>query len=583
MRALCLPFVCLTSVAGAQLTPMETKGIEEALYVGNMTLSDLDLPREPSTAPYRLPLVELALARPLEGASALMAMHASSGGSMAANLATLSSRVFGDRIGEGQPAGRPADVGTKLPEPFRRPLGNLAGALREANGSLQQALSRLTPDQRRRLLEALPGWVAEDSALKIEFVKRPRPHAREVERLIALVDLPAIRLAARRLAGRLGSEVRALQTLARTMTLKETIRLNAGGLRIELSGQGSDVHASRDTALCIDLGGNDTYTGRYGAGVGYASILLDLGGDDRYRVPDLSLGAGLLGIGLACDLGEGDDVYQARALALGSGLAGVGALYDAGGRDTYRSGALTQGFGALGMGVLLDAAGDDSYTAGSWSQGAGRTGGAGWLADARGDETYRGGARGGQGYASGHNGTLGGGAGLFSDLGGDDAYVGGSGCQGTARISSVGSLYDASGADTYSAQSTAQASADRASVAMLFDLAGDDLYAAHSGTSLSNAASDSLAFQVDRAGNDLYITSSGPPGSASVGGVALFLDGSGSDVYPRDHFRGPEANARGLSMFVDLGSDREAPAATTGRRAADGIRSASYEQGNRCS
>src|ERR1051326_5391575 len=85
-RCLLVLFLASSCLGQAQLTAAEKRGIEDTLYIGNMTLKDLEYERRPFNDKYRLPLVNLAIDKPLEAADRLMAFHASGA---AKNLSTL--------------------------------------------------------------------------------------------------------------------------------------------------------------------------------------------------------------------------------------------------------------------------------------------------------------------------------------------------------------------------------------------------------------------------------------------------------------------------------------------------------------
>lgn len=122
-----------------------------------------------------------------------------------------------------------------------------------------------------------------------------------------------------------------------------------------VSSDANHVH-TRDAALLIDLGGNDTYRNTAGGAPAtddgttiQVTVVIDLAGDDRYEAPpgdeiSVAQGAGFLGgIGILVDA-AGDDAYLARAGST-----------DAGGY------AVAQGGGYAGFGALADLAGDDEY------------------------------------------------------------------------------------------------------------------------------------------------------------------------------------------------------------------------------
>lgn len=180
-------------------------------------------------------------------------------------------------------------------------------------------------------------------------------------------------------------------------------------------------------ALLVDLGGDDEY--RVAAGGTQSednpvSLLVDLGGDDVYgyvvspaagdegRLPSddggryapaagpdedngpisfsdvARQGAGRLGVGLLVDLGDGEDHYQSLRMSQGVGIGGVGVLLDEGGADVYLAEAGAQGAGLFGIGLLYDVDGDDVRRSYTMSQGFAYARGAGLLFDQAGDDQY---------------------------------------------------------------------------------------------------------------------------------------------------------------------------------------------------
>jgi hypothetical protein len=180
-------------------------------------------------------------------------------------------------------------------------------------------------------------------------------------------------------------------------------------------------------ALLVDLGGNDEYrvpAGGNQSAANSVSVLVDLGGDDVYgyvvtpaagdagRLPSdgggryapqaapdqdngpISLsqiprqGAGRMGVGVLYDVGAGRDHYQSLRLSQGTGVFGVGVLLDEGGDDQYFAEAASQGASAFGIGLLYDAGGDDVRRAYTMSQGFAFARGAGAIYDLAGDDQY---------------------------------------------------------------------------------------------------------------------------------------------------------------------------------------------------
>ncbi|MEO1231810.1 MAG: hypothetical protein AAFZ18_23165 [Myxococcota bacterium] len=203
--------------------------------------------------------------------------------------------------------------------------------------------------------------------------------------------------------------------------------------RIVVGGGGPDLYVPTrpglegDIALLVDLGGDDVY--RVAAGGNRSvnnsvSVLVDLAGDDFYgyeelgsfldgdRLPSdasgryrsfrppsedfgpISLsdaarqGGGRVGTALVWDLGSGQDHYRSLRMSQGSGLYGTGVLIDEGGDDLYEMEALGQGAGAFGIGLLLDLGGHDVRRAYHEVQGFGYARGAGLAYDVSGDDQW---------------------------------------------------------------------------------------------------------------------------------------------------------------------------------------------------
>jgi len=101
-------------------------------------------------------------------------------------------------------------------------------------------------------------------------------------------------------------------------------------------------------------GGNDRYTATMnmaqGAGHDYSlGVLLDRGGNDVYRAPNLSLGGGNAdGVGILIDA-SGDDIYESRGITLGHSSVATPAE-----APTVRHASLTLGV-FLGLGGGKDA------------------------------------------------------------------------------------------------------------------------------------------------------------------------------------------------------------------------------------
>lgn len=554
--------------ATAQLSDAERRGIQDALYVGNLRLDDLKFERKPFSDPWRNRFLTQTLDDPIKTADDLLRMHDRA---RTANPAELLGIAIREGLGDGAvlagslPVIDPASLAT-LPPGLRTIVAELAAAVSACDEAIRASLSKLNATEQRELIEGLPVLAVEEPKVTFDFVRNPAPPRPRLLDLVSRVDLVTIRAAAERLTLAVEAAVTKLRANKEDITGK--IRLRVGSLPVLIAGRGADTHDETDVRLTIDLGGNDRYVGRHGAGVGYASVLIDAGGDDTYEPKDLSLGAGILGVGLARDLG-GHDVVRGRSLCLGAGLAGVGVYAKDGGHDNYSSVALAQGFGFFGVGLMLDTNGDDTYRLKLMGQGAGRTAGWGWLVDRAGTDVYRAGGLAmneplftgvsysfAQGFGMGFRedtGGISGGAGLLTDGGGDDAYWGDTYQQAASYWFSLGSLFDASGNDTYTGHHYCQASAMHMTGAYLFDLGGDDAYSVKVGAAHAIGHDYGVAFFLDRSGGDLYASQDSTPGIGVANGLGIFVDGDGTDRYHGPPGKGNAARGTySLGVFVDL-------------------------------
>ncbi len=573
MRPVRVAVFCLYLLAGcsaiAQLTDAEKKGIEDSLSVGNFRLEDLKFDRRPFKDPYRMKSVDLCIDDPLYGADFLMAWHSSaSSGPASSLLATAIRNGFGDPPLPRGMTPAPAQGGLeKLPEGMRPIVATLVAQMLLCDSEIHQATSKLSAQEQREIIEGLPVWAAEEPKVVFDFVKGKPVDQKRLLELLSAVDLARIRSAALTLSRAVESAVASLK--AGKFDVSELTRLNVGGMPVVIGGRENDLHSETDARLTIDLGGDDDYTGRHGAGVGYSSVLIDLGGNDHYEVKDLSVGAAILGVGIAYD-GGGNDYFRGKSLCFGCGLAGVGIFMKDGGDDAYEATALAEGFGEFGIGLCLDTGGDDHYDLKLWGQGAARTQGVGWLVDRKGNDVYKAGGLSmneplftgvsysfAQGCASGYRedtGGISGGFGLITDFDGWDSYLGETYMQAASYWISIGSLYDAAGNDTYTGYHYCQASAMHLCGAYLFDLAGDDAYVTKYGASLSIGHDYGVSFFLDRAGDDLYIARDSSPGTGNANGLGIFVDSGGTDRYDGPPGIGNPARSTGsLGVFVDLG------------------------------
>lgn len=518
-----------------------------------------------------MPIVNKSLDTPLQAADSLMELHEFA---RTASLSAVLTRAI-QELGASGPMptvkSDPYEALKDLPPSIRQPVTMLMRWVSQTNGEIRQALKNLTPTEKRTLIEGLPTLAVEESSVKFDFVNGPTKSRAELLALLAKVDVNRILVAGSQLA----AAVERAGTLLRTTKddLPATFSATVDDVKLVVSGRGNDVHPDGEALVTIDLGGDDVYLGRHAAGIGYSSIVLDLGGHDRIQAGDVSMGAGLLGVGIA-KFSSAGSTFNGGSVCFGSGIAGVGALANERGDDLYSASTLAEGFAMFGAGVLLDNAGDDVYKAKLYAQGASRTQGVGWCIDRRGSDLYQAGGlilnsplfadvhySFSQGFSSGYRedtGGISGGLGMLTDFEGDDTYRGETYAQAASYWFSVGSLYDASGHDSYAGYHYVQSSAMHLCAAFLFDLKGDDLYSVAYGAAHAIGHDYGVAMLLDRAGNDVYAARDSTPGVGNANGLGIFIDAAGDDRYAGPPGRGnPSRGTGSLGIFCDLaGTDK---------------------------
>lgn len=554
--------------AHGQLTTAEKNLLADTLFMANLEIGELSFGRA-AAANRAIPFVSKVARNPIEEASGVMELHRAASNDPSRLLSALLGGVFAqpERITPG--AAPASQVPDTVPEPYRAPVAALAKAISESSAQVRAALDGIPADKRRDLIESLPRFVCADPSVKFDFVRRPMLPDRELIGLIGKVDMGKILAASIYLSQAIDDQVPRLRAAASTAQFVGTIRFETAGVICVLGGVGPNEHTDRDAVLTIDLGGDDIYRGRHGAGVGYASVLLDLSGDDRYQVSDLNVGAAILGVGIAADFG-GDDTFKGGSICFGAALGGVGILKKAGGADIYRTASLSLGFAASGIGLLSDGGGNDLYTSRTLSQGSSFGPGVGWLMDLQGDDVYS--ALGqsidapefrsaraskSQGFATSVEG-LDGGLGLLTDLAGEDSYIASTRAQACGANRSIGSLMDVSGSDSYRAHHYSQSAASADGLSMLFDLQGDDSYVAGSGGSQASSFSQATAIFLDRRGDDLYASRDGRPARAAGSSLSVFMDMDGADFYAGEPGTALAARRAGsLAIFMDAAGPDE--------------------------
>jgi hypothetical protein len=342
------------------------------------------------------------------------------------------------------------------------------------------------------------------------------------------------------------------------------------------------------SALLLDLGGDDVYRVPIAAATSTRpiSIAIDLGGKDTYgyvekataedplgtRLPSDSTGrsggrtnsrigrqgSAIMGIGLSYDFGTDDDSYRSLAVSQGVGVLGVGVLFDEGGNDKYESETLSQGAAAWGIGLLLDRAGNDTYRGYNEMQGFGATQGIGALVDLAGGDVY---------YMNPGDPAIANGDPLYASaqLPGKGNTTMGQGCgygrrsdtvaEGIGFLGGLGILRDAAGDDQYTGSVFAQGCGFLGFGALL-EGSGNDTYEGLWYVQGSTAHLGIALFH-DAGGNDKY-NPTFPIAATSIGvghdfSVSVHLDEGGDDAYRGPNLALGSGHANGLGVLVNVG------------------------------
>jgi len=338
----------------------------------------------------------------------------------------------------------------------------------------------------------------------------------------------------------------------------------------KIGGSGNDYYTG-DYKFIFDFGGDDVYDLSYDPNKPHGAIIIDLGGNDRYRAKtDYALGSGCFSVGLLLDF-AGDDRYDAKSFGLGSGYFGFGLLYDAEGNDRFDGDTHVQGSGTFGIGLLIDEGGRDIYNGAVYCQGFGFVEGIGLIYDADGSDSYYAGGKYkdilryedhylslSQGFGYGLRPWMSGGIGAIVDLKGNDSYYSDIFGQGASYWWSLGIIYDSAGNDNYQSFQYAQGAATHMTLAILIDDFGSDVYF---GKGLMQGCGHdySCGVLLDRHGNDTYTTYDLSQGAGSANGAGVLIDNEGDDRYfiknPKNSqgYGNPRRDFGSIGLFIDLG------------------------------
>jgi hypothetical protein len=343
-----------------------------------------------------------------------------------------------------------------------------------------------------------------------------------------------------------------------------------------IGGTGDDRYSDnkrlrkKPVCLILEPGGNDTYNcALYTDRQHPFYLVVDLKGNDLYSHNEIARGQSVLaGCGTLIDF-EGDDVYQYSDFAFSS-LLGFQYTYDMYGNDIYSSGLFSQAAAMFGISILNDQGGNDTYTATEFAQGLGGPKGLGLLLDGKGNDVYYTGGKYlhvplapfdyrsmAQGFGFGFRPDFAGGIGILYDGEGNDRYSGGVYAQGVAYWYAIGALFDEKGNDYYDAVYYPQGSGIHLANGALVDMEGEDHYYSKHGPGQGNGHDWSVGVFIDKKGNDQYSVEGGN-GLALTNSVGIFVDSEGNDKYeyknPNNYgYATPARETGGIGLFLDAG------------------------------
>jgi len=469
-------------------------------------------------------------------------------------------------------------VAAGVPIELQRALAPVVHALAHAHAEVLAARGAL--DSRLQTqLNNVPSWIIGSRSMSLTPEFLAALDGVDIARITAAATQLATAIELAKLEGFAGQELGAVD-----------IDTPFGALVLHGS-QKDDVRPGtkgEGAALLLDLGGDDVYRVPTGAGTlaRPVSVTIDLGGKDTYGYVEKTIagdelgtrlpsdgsarsggrttsrvgrqGSGVLGIGLSFDYGNGDDTYRSLAVSQGVGVLGVGVLFDAGGNDKYESETLSQGAAGFGIGLLLDRAGDDTHRGYNEMQGFGFTRGVGAAIDLAGSDIW---------FLNPGDPSLEKGDPLYTSaqLPGAGNTSMGQGCGYGRRSDTVpeeigflgglGLIRDAAGDDTYTASVFAQGCGFLGFGALL-EGGGNDTYEGLWYVQGSTAHLG-LALFHDAAGNDKY-NPTFPIAATSIGvghdfSASIHLDEGGDDLYRGPNLALGSGHANGLGVLVNVG------------------------------
>ncbi|GAB4151148.1 MAG: hypothetical protein Kow00107_01760 [Planctomycetota bacterium] len=599
----------------------ELAALEFALSAANLTIKDMSFEKKYVNDPYRLTTVNRMLDEPMYMAELThetgVKMHRAAANPPAAieymsKLLDLSwskemiiafpseryqALAFADAFEPGRKDAARATIKAvgDLPEYLQRPIIELLTAAAIADKLVRESLASLTDEERGVLLNVLPHWVSESDEVNLapEWSEAAEKYkdGNDILKMAAKVDLAKISYATSLLSALVSKVSKQIAQMPQDEAMKFSQKLSAplaiptplGDLVI--GGIYEDTYR-KDAAICIDLGGSDSWMmpssraisaapGGKTEGRRHISIIIDASGDDRYLPPDkLGIATGVMGIAMLFDL-AGDDFYRAGNISGGAGILGAGVLVDSQGEDIYQADCFGLGAGKFGFGLIADGNGNDNYRGARFVEGFGYVKGCGAIADDEGNDIYYAGGKylhtpllptnyqslsQGFGFGMRYN-NASGGFGIIADAAGNDSYVTEVYGQGSSYWFSGGLLVDGGGNDYYISTQYSIGTGIHLSAGALLDRSGNDHYFCKNGVGIGGCHDWATGMLMDLDGDDYYQGAGASIGTGHTNGVGILLDsGKGRDGYSGigGLTQGDASEVRGtasIGVFIDMGGE----------------------------
>jgi hypothetical protein len=472
----------------------------------------------------------------------------------------------------------------RLPDPLRFELAMVLASVEHADQYLQRALQQLPATVTPALLRR--------QALDLDMHPFEQTDFRT---LLPLLDRQAL------IAGMLDltAAVERLQKFVASADHLPAVAWSMdtplGQIVVDTTGR-NNTYRLKDPLLVLDVGGDDVYEFLPPSDAHRISIVLDHGGNDRYRAtaPGADPSAATLGYGILWDT-QGDDDYQGTQHAQASALFGAALLVDGGGNNHFTASTHAQAQAIGGVALLVGSPGSDHYRAQANAQASAGPQGVAVLLEPGGDDHYlldnavlvrpapqlpsvNTSMGQGAGYGLRPDGgdarSTTGGIGILFDRAGNDHYEAQVFAQGVGYHEGVGILVDDDGTNRFDAVWYAMGAAAHSGAGLLLKRGNDnDHYRASHSMALGAATDYSVGVFLDEGGDDHYELGDLGLGAAYDNSVALFVDAQGDDNYQVADFTCRafgiaqigkwgtlREDALNLGLFMDLGGTDSYPA-----------------------